>query len=61
MAYRIGAAKNLELNRLARPVCEMGLKGEGKVKDWKWAQDPKVLYWIIGGLVFLVWVVLQKP
>jgi hypothetical protein len=31
------------------------------MKVWKWFQDPKVLLWIIGGLVFLIWVVLQKP
>jgi hypothetical protein len=31
------------------------------MKTWKWVQDPKVLLWIIGGLVFLIWVVLQKP
>ena len=29
--------------------------------DWKWTQDPKVLLWIIGALVFVIWVVLQKP
>ena len=31
------------------------------MKDWKWAQDPKALLWIIGALVFLIWVVLQRP
>lgn len=36
-------------------------KGQSDMKDWKWAQDPKVLFWIIGALVFLIWVVLQKP
>jgi hypothetical protein len=31
------------------------------MKDWKWTQDPKIRVWIIGTLVFLIWVVLQKP
>ena len=31
------------------------------MKDWQWAQDPKILVWIIGALVFLIWVVLQRP
>jgi hypothetical protein len=31
------------------------------MKDWKWTQDSKVLLWIIGALVFVIWVVLQKP
>lgn len=31
------------------------------MKVWKWTQDPKVLIWIIGGLVFLIWVFLQRP
>ena len=39
----------------------VGGKGEGEVKDWKWSQDPKVLLWIIGGLVFVIWVILQRP
>ena len=26
------------------------------MKDWKWTQDPKALLWIIGALVFLIWV-----
>jgi hypothetical protein len=30
------------------PAGRAGAEGEGKVKDWKWAQDPKVLLWIIG-------------
>src|SRR6185369_5663157 len=36
-------------------------EGEGEVKDWKWTQDPKVFLWIIGGLVLLIWVILQRP
>jgi hypothetical protein len=39
----------------------VGAESKGEVKDWKWIQDPKVLLWIIGGLVFLIWVVLQRP
>ena len=31
------------------------------MKDWKWTQDPKALLWIIGALVFLIWIVLQRP
>jgi hypothetical protein len=31
------------------------------MKDWKWTQYPKALLWIIGALVFLIWVVLQRP
>jgi hypothetical protein len=31
------------------------------MKDWKWTQDQKALLWIIGALVFLIWVVLQRP
>ncbi len=31
------------------------------MKDWKWrTQDPKTLLWIIGALVFLIWVFLQR-
>jgi hypothetical protein len=31
------------------------------MKDWKWTRDPKVLLWIIGALIFLIWVFLQRP
>jgi hypothetical protein len=31
------------------------------MKGWKWAQNPKALLWIIGALVFLIWVILQRP
>ncbi len=30
------------------------------MKDWKWTQDPKTLLWIIGAMVFLIWVFLQR-
>ena len=30
------------------------------MKDWKWARNLKVLLGIIGILVFLIWVVLQR-
>jgi hypothetical protein len=30
------------------------------VKDWKWANNPKVLLSIIAFLVFLIWIVLQN-
>ena len=30
------------------------------MKDWKWTQDPKTPLWIIGALVFLIWVSLQR-
>ena len=47
--------------RKVRNLKSFEAKGQSDMKDWKWAQDPKVLFWIIGALVFLIWVVLQKP
>ena len=35
--------------------------GRSDMKVWKWFHDPKILLWIIGGLVFLIWIMLQKP
>jgi hypothetical protein len=36
-------------------------EGQSEMRNWKWTQDPKVLIWIIGALVFVIWIVLQKP
>ena len=58
----IAASNDKALTRVhaIRRLVALGLI-KGEVKDWKWIQDPKVLLWIIGGLVFLIWVVLQRP
>jgi hypothetical protein len=39
-------------------LVELGLK-EGKVNDWKWIRDPKVLLWIIAVLIGLLWLLYQ--
>ena len=43
-----------------RRLIQLGLKAKSEMKDWKWTQDPKTLLWIIGALVFLIWVFLQR-
>ena len=42
-------------------LAEIGLKGESKVKSWKWPGKLKIQIWIIVALVFIIWIILQNP